>query len=1114
MKLNRIDLSHFRNGRLKKYFLIMRLTSLLTLFLTLQMSASVWSQTMSVKLKNSTLQELFVQIKKNSNYRFFYNNDEVDVNQRISIDAEQKTVGKILSAALEGTPYSFKEMDNKLILIEKTDNQTKSLGTGFQQQKSVSGKVTDSSGAPLPGVSVVVKGTTTGTITDVDGKFSLTKIPENAPLQFSFVGMKTQEVPVGGKNNINVVLEEESIGLGEVIAVGYGSQIKEAVTGSIQQIKTDELKDIPVSQFTQQLQGKLSGVQISQTTGKPGQELSVRVRGQASISGGNTPLYVVDGFPIVGGLSSINPNEIESISILKDASSTSLYGSRAANGVVLITTKKGKTGQTSVNVSSYVGVQSVPQKGRPDMMNAREFAQFRKEIAIENGQTVDPAYQNPEQYGNGTDWYDILLRNATVQDHNITLSSRNDKMGVTAVAGLFNQQGVLFNTDFSRYSLRINTDFKMNDYVKIGLNVAPNFVSDSNLNTDGTLWGGSILQSSILTTPLAPYKNADGTIPLTATGSGLFPNPNWYNVINQFDAHGERFELLSNAFVEITPIKGLTLKSTINYDLGREMSSNYSSSQVGSIFAPPPSVPRASQSHRNFGSWLAEHTATYLKSINKHNFEVLLGFSAQEWKEQGLNSSATGYADDLIQSFSAAPANKKSTSNYKNEWSLVSYISRLNYNYDNKYFISAAIRRDGSSRFGFDNQYGNFPSVSLGWILTKENFMSKIEAINLVKLRASIGTIGNNNIGNYAQRGLVSTSNAVFNDNIVSGRTVSGIGNTMLNWEQTRESDFGLDLGLLKNRISFSYDYYKKNTSQLLFSVPIPQASGFSSILTNLGELEFWGHEFVVGARVLDGTFKLDVDLNYSYNDNKVISLATPTGKLTDGRHITQVGERIGQFYGLVHEGVYKNKAEFDASPKYDVATVGSAKYKDVSGDGKITQAEDRAVLGNSAPTSLFGFTIKMEYKNFDLSIVGTGAAGYYIVDGAESYTGNLDGVFNVTRDVIHRWKSESDPGDGKYGNTLSGSTYTERDWFNSKFLQNSNHLIIKNITLGYNVPINKNFIRNARIYTSVQQAFVFTKYKGANPEVGAGGNPLYAGVDDTSYPVPRTISLGINLNF
>ena len=278
--------------------------------------------------------------------------------------------------------------------------------------------------------------------------------------------------------------------------------------------------------------------------------------------------------------------------------------------------------------------------------------------------------------------------------------------------------------------------------------------------------------------------------------------------------------------------------------------------------------------------------------------------------------------------------------------------------------------------------------------------------------------------------------------------------------------------------------------------------------------MKFWGHEFVVGARVLDGAFKLDVDLNYSFNDNKVVSLATPTGKLTDDRHITKVGERIGQFYGLVHEGVYKNKAEFDASPKYAVATVGSAKYKDVSEDGKITQAEDRAVLGNSAPTSLFGFTIRMEYKNFDLSIVGTGAAGYSIVDAAETFTGNLDGVFNVNRDVIHRWKSESDPGDGKYGNTLSGSTYTERDWFNSKFLQSGNHLIIKNITLGYNVPINKTFIRNARIYTSVQQAFVFTKYKGSNPEVGASGNPLYAGVDNTSYPVPRTISLGVNLNF
>lgn len=1065
----------------------------------------------TIKEDDKPLSEILNQVKAKTGYSFLVKSNDVDLNQIVSIDAKDKSIKEFLTILFKSKDINF-EISGKSISIfipQKPQNKP-NLSS---EKRKVSGMVTDLKGDPIIGASIIIKGTSTVTVSDINGKFSL-DVPSNGVLKVTYIGYSPKEIAINNQKELKISLSEDSKLLDDVVVVGYGTQIKESVTGSVQQVKMDDLKGIPAAQFTQELQGKLSGVQISQTTGKPGQDLAVRIRGQASISGGNDPLYVVDGFPIVGGLSSINASEIESISVLKDASSTSLYGSRAANGVVLITTRQGKIGTTSVNIDSYFGIQTVPMQGRPDMMNAREFAQFKKEIAIENNQTVDPAYQNPDQYGEGTDWYGILMRNALVQNHNITISSRTDRMGVNVIAGMFDQQGVMLNTGFKRYSLRINTDFKLNNYIKIGFNMAPNYVQDKNFNTDGSLWGGSILQSAILTSPLVPYKNADGSIPLTATGAGLFPNPNWYNVIQQLDAKGERLEVLSNAFVEITPLKGLTLKSTINFDIGRQTFTSFNNSQIGGIFNPPPTVPSASEEHDDFSSWLTEHTVTFNKSFGEHNFEALLGFTAQQWTGQNLSSSATGYSDDLIHNFSAAPASKRSTSNSSEAWTLVSYLGRLNYNYASKYFLSAAIRRDGSSRFGVDNRYGSFPSASLGWILSKEKFMPKIDIVNLIKLRSSVGTIGNNNIGNYSQRGLISTSNGVFNNNIYSGRTVSSIGNSMLNWEQTKQIDAGLDLGFLNNRINFSYDYYKKNTSNLLFTVPIPQASGFSSILSNIGELEFWGHEFLVSAKVLNGPVKLSVDVNYSYNDNKVVSLATPTGTLKDDRHITKVGQRIGLWYGLVHEGVYVNQADYNASPKYPVAVVGSAKYKDVSGDGKITQEDDRTVLGNSVPTSLFGFTIKMEYKNFDLNIIGTGAGGYSIVNSLDASTKNLDGVFNVTRDVADRWKSETNPGNGLYGCTLSGSTYTERDWFNSRFLQNGNYLIIKNITLGYNMPLNKSFIKSARIYTSVQQPFVFTKYKGFNPEVAADGNPLYSGVDNTAYPAAKTYTLGINLNF
>lgn len=979
-------------------------------------------------------------------------------------------------------------------------------------QQAVQGKVTDENGSGLPGVNVLVKETNVGSITDVDGNYKL-DVPEGAnTLIFSYVGYLTEEVEIGGRSIVDISLAPDISTLSEIVVVGYGSQIKEEVTGAIQQVNVEELGEIPVSQFTQKLQGKFAGVQITQTTGKPGQGIAVRIRGQASFSAGNAPLYVVDGFPIVGGLSSINPNEIESITVLKDASSTSLYGSRAANGVVLIQTKSAKEGKTKISVNSYAGVQSVPQKGRPDMLNAREFAQFRKEVAIENGQPVDPAYQNPEQYGEGTDWYDVLVRDALIQDHNISLASRNENMGVSAVAGFFEQQGVLLNSEFKRYSLRINTDFKMIDKVKIGFNIAPSYVSDRNPNSDGSLWGRGILQSAILTSPIPVHKNPDGTIPLTAEGPGLFPNPNWFNVLQQLDAKGERLEMLSNAFVEINPVEGLILRSSINIDLGREQFLSFNNSQIGGIFSPPPSTPSASQSFNNFFSWLSENTATYDKSFGEHNIEGLIGFTAQEFVEEGLNGTANNFADDLIKTFGAAA--DRNASNYKNEWSLISYLARVNYNYQGKYFLSAAIRRDGSSRFGVDNRWGNFPSASVGWIISKENFMPDGEVVSFAKLRASLGTIGNNNIGNYSHQGLVGTSNSVFNGNIVSGRTVGGIGNRLLNWEQTKQLDLGLDLGFLNDRINFSYDYYQKNTTELLFNVPIPRASGFGSILTNLGELKFWGHEFIVGARVLNGDLKMDVDLNYSFNDNEVIAMDTEDGEIIGGRNITRIGERLGQFYGLIHDGVFVNQTDFDNSPKHNVAAVGTSKFKDVDGDGEVTRADDRTVLGNSVPTSLFGFTMRLEYKNFDLNIVGSGASGYLLSNAVEQSTGNLDGVFNVNRDVLNRWKSESDPGAGLYGNTLAGTTFPERDWFNSRFLTSGNHLIIKNITLGYNVPLNSDYINGLRVYGSVQQAFVFTAYKGANPEVGSGGSALFQGSDETTYPVPRTFTIGVNLNF
>jgi len=984
-------------------------------------------------------------------------------------------------------------------------------------QKTIQGKILDQEGIPLPGATVLVQDTENGTLSDFDGNYTI-QASTGDVLVVSFLGYKTQNITVETSTTINITLQEDSSMLKEVVIVSYGTQKAAEITGSISTVKASEMRDIPVGQITQTVQGKVSGVQISQTSGTPGRGLTVRIRGAASVSAGNSPLFVVDGFPINGDLSAINPKDVESISILKDAASSALYGSRAANGVVLITTKSAKMGKSSFNVDSYVGIQSVPKKGRPDMMNAREFAQFRKEVAIENGVAVDPAYQNPEQYGEGTDWYDVLLQDGIIQEHNVSFSSRNEKAGLTVSAGIFDQEGVLLNTGFNRFSLRINTDFKISDKVKVGFNIAPNVVTANNYNTEGSLWGHGVLQSAVLTSPLAVHINPDGTIPLRAEGAGLFPNPNWYNILlNSQDARAENLDLFSNNYIQVELLEGLKYKGSIGFELKRSNSSYWRNSQYGGIFSPPPSTIYSSKNYSKADSWLTEHVLNYTKSFGNHNIDVLGGFSAQEYKYESLSGSASNYPDELIRDFSAAPRDNRNTDDSLSEWSLVSYFGRMNYNYNGKYFASASYRRDGSSRFGTDRRYGSFPSFSAGWILSKEDFFPENSFISFAKLRGSWGKVGNNSIGNYTHRALVGTSNTIFGNNSVSGRTASSIGNSLLSWEQTKELDLGTDLSFLDDKITFEYSYYKKNTEQLLFNVPIPRASGFGSILTNLGEIEFWGHEFSVGAQIIDKEdFKLNLNVNYTNSDNKVISLDTGDRELISYAHITSIGERLGQYYGLDHIGVYVDQADYDNGPTpHQPSVVGSEKFRDVDGDGVVERGDDRTVLGSPIPTSFYGFTLNMEYKNFDFSVIGSGAAGHLIADGFEGSTGNLDGVFNVNRGVLNRWRSPSDPGDGHYGGTIQGTTGPGRDWFNDRILYKGDYLTIKNISLGYTLPkLKGDWINSVRFYTSVQQAFVFTNYKGANPEVSGGGSPLYQGFDNTAYPVARTVTFGVNLKF
>ncbi|MDF5691658.1 TonB-dependent receptor [Aquirufa sp. WAEICH-18A] len=1004
------------------------------------------------------------------------------------------------------------------------------------QAQNLRGKVSGSDGEPLIGAAVTIVGTTRGASTDGSGNFAI-DVKNNETLRFSSVGFISKDVVYSGQKTLNISLAADNKTLNEIVVVGYGSQVKKEITGAVQTIGYKELKDLPVTQIGQKLQGQLAGVQINQTTGQPGKGMNVRIRGQLSVSAGSDPLYVVDGFPITGTIGAMNPDEIEDISVLKDAASTSLYGSRAANGVVLITTKKGKGSGTNVSFNVYTGIQQVPMKGRVDMMDAVEFATFKKESYEDAKQPVPAEFQNPSQYeGKNNDWYDALIqKNAPMTSYNLSITSNKEKSRTSLVAGILDQKGVVLNTDYKRYSLRLNSAYDISDKVTIGFNVAPQLTYDNTPRTDGDR-GTGILFNALHTWPIMPIYEADGKT-LTkfnrfpASTGNIFAYPNWVRSAQELINETTTTNLLTNAFIEFEPIKGLKFRSSMNGEILRTKFFFFNPSTATSAInvAIPTTAVSIRQNIENL-SWLNENTVTYTKTLwDDHKFEVLGGYTSQYFRQESSQIQADTYADDRLPTIQGAiNINRGATVSGVQEWGLISYLARLNYNYKGKYLLNAAIRSDGSSRFGSNNRWGIFPSIGAGWVVSDEEFMKDMPAVSFMKIRASLGEIGNNNIGNYTHYALINnTVNGVFGNTVAPGASVSSLANPNLGWEKTRQFDLGLDLNLWNDRVNFTYDYYVKNTTNLLYSVQIAQASGFGNFNDNIGEIKFWGHEFAVNTKNTTGAVKWTTNANISFNRNVVVALAPGIDRVYGSFHITKVGQPFGQFYGVIADGVYKNAADLANSPQVPGrSTVGSIKLKDFNGNGIIDyggNADDRTIMGNPFPDFVYGITNNVTYKNWDFNIIGSGSYGNQLLVRHIYSTANLDGVFNMVDGAKYRFRSEANPGMGMYGTTVGGGNVTgiERDWMNSRFVADASYFTIRNITLGYTFTKPSKVYKSLRVYASCQQAYVFTNYWGGpNPETSAQGNGqgdggnLSPGVDLSNYPVPRTFTIGANFNF
>ncbi len=1006
-----------------------------------------------------------------------------------------------------------------------------------QNTTDISGRLTDAAtGAALPSVTVGVKGSNKGTFSDASGRYSL-KAAAADSLVFSMIGFVTKTVLVGNRSKIDIQLESSNKVLTQVVVVGYGTQQKKDVTGSVGIVPMKNIKDLPVAGIDQALSGQIAGIQVNTSNGIPGGGPQVQVRGIGAVGAGSQPLYVIDGFPLSttsvetsNPMNAINPQDIESMAVLKDASATAIYGSRGANGVVLITTKRGGSGKPTVQVSASAGWQTVPQKGRPDLMNGQEFAQFWRELTedkIRFEQHREPTeadipekYRNPALIGKGTDWFEVVTRTAPMQELNVSVSGGGEKTRTYVSAGYLNQDGVMINTGYKRYTVRANVETILSNKLKVGVNIAPSFATKK-----GSIRGEGRDEVFGIASPIEPVYLPDGSYNAFIQSPGTFGLPNPVMLLNETINNAQNNRLIISGWGELEVIKNLKFKSTFNVDWQSAKAEYFRPSTLGGTNSAPPTIPSGSVGNANIMNWLNENTLTYnWAPAGGHNLTALLGYTVQQQRETYANFTGTNFPDDNIKTLNAAATLTGGTD--KQEWVLLSYLARVNYAYKDKYLVTATIRSDGSSRFGADNRWGTFPSLALGWRVSQEHFMLNAPVFSDLKIRASYGFTGNFNIGNYSYMSNIGTADYVLGGALAGGRVMNSFGNPVLGWEKMRELNIGLDVGLWKDRLYITADLYKRNTEDLLLQVEIPGSSGFTTVTENRGDLENRGLEIGIASRNIENSrFTWGTSFNIAFNRNKVLALGRSNDPIYSGNssegnptNVTMVGRPLAMLYGYVFDGIYQNQAEVAKGPAFPGAIPGNIRFKDINGDGQITPRQDFDVIGNPYPNFIWGLTNTLTYGNFDLRVLVVGSMGADRLHATNDYNGNIDGVFNVRREVKDRWRSESQPGNGRIPTTNgSGRGRVMFRDVSSLTVEKNDYAWVKNITLGYTIP-KKGFIASARIYASVQNAFLFTKYSG-NPEVsnylGKGGSgALVPGIDYSNYPVPRIFSLGTNLTF
>ncbi|UBD59851.1 TonB-dependent receptor [Parabacteroides merdae] len=1095
----------------------MKLTVVFLIAFSLQISASVYSQTtkLSLNVQNQSIKDILYLIENQSDFRFIYESGKINLDKKVSVQVREQSVEFVLRQLFNNEGVDYEITENNLILINPSPEQLKSAAQE-KNRKKITGVVRDQKGEPIIGANVFEKGTTNGTVTDIDGKYSL-EVSMGSLLQISYIGYDSKEIKVGNSDVVNILLTEDTETLDEVVVIGYGTVKKSDLTGAVGSVQMKDVSQVGITSADRALQGQIAGVQVNARTGQPGESMMIRVRGSNSLAGGNEPLYVIDGMPVEKMNSDINPEDILSMEVLKDASSTAIYGSRGANGVVLITTKRGSTGEATVDYNGYIGISMLRKK--LDLLEKDDYIAMVNEVSQNDGNgiviTPDQAALLPNN-----DWQDLVYQTALTHSHQVSVSGGTDKTKLYSSLNYMNQEGIIKGSNYNRFAIRVNGDQKLAENLSLSASVAYSYgtQNSANSNADG---GGAIAYTAMVMPPTSEVKDADGNY-TTFTGTP-WGGTNPVGMSELYKNQVVNSRLLANMALNYEMLEGLTFRVNAGAEVNTASTDRYI--PIG-LSAGGKLDGDALKTKSSYYTIINENILTYDKKFNRnHALNLMGGITFQTYQYDELQGSGTGFLRDVYETNNlGAASNPGVPASGFNDYRMVSFLGRVNYNLMERYLFTATARYDGSSKFSKNHKFAFFPSAALAWRISEEDFMKDVDWLSNFKLRTSVGQTGNQSISPYQTFAQLGTSSPIFGNGKDVGFVLSSMANDDLKWETTTQTDLGIDLGFFNNRLNISFDYYWKQTCDLLYNATLPPSSGYTSMLRNLGRIDNKGFEIAINTVNMKGKVNWTTNLNITSNKSIVKDLGTDVY----GNKIQQidapvsggnwfplfVGKAPFQLYGYEIEGIYQTDEEARLNGEA-TKKAGDYRYKDTDGKAGITTG-DKTIIANTQPKFTFGLTNVINWNNFEFSFLVIGSVGGDIVNEFNKSITNIGGTWNIRKDVWENHWTPENP-NAKYARaSASTKDYLAFGDPNSLWVENGSYLRFKDIKLAYTLPtqlFSGPRKPNISVYVSGQNLITITSYSHYDPEASWTSSAVN-GWDRGVYPSAKSFTLGLQVKF